>query len=341
MEVIIIIVLYVLWTVLPLVLLLWNLKLAIFIVIFSLFLLILSVVLKIKNKKRKVAPVKLSKKFRDKYHIVIQYTPPKGINSAEAWLLYNCKVEPTDLTSLIYQWAYDWLIELEDGDDSEGMAKVILKKLKDIPRDRPFFETDMFDSIFMGNRDSKVISASNQLKYALFLEDLEIHWMQKWWFEKKKIPLFIKILYALLILSTVLSIFIEIWLFPIILLLLIIMSWYIFGDWKMQLTDKWAELVSYLIWYRKFIKECDEIQIKKLLEEDPLFVDKSLPYAIAFGLESQFIKKTTPLSEDWNAKYLFWKKVSPLGEIISWIALNSSSPLWFGRLSILRYLLKF
>jgi hypothetical protein len=26
------------------------------------------------------------------------------------------------------------------------------------------------------------------------------------------------------------------------------------------------------------------------------------------------------LVEDWNAKYLFWKKVSPLSEIISWIS---------------------
>jgi hypothetical protein len=41
------------------------------------------------------------------------------------------------------------LIELEDGDDSEGIAKVILKKLKQIPEDRPFFEKDMFNSIFM------------------------------------------------------------------------------------------------------------------------------------------------------------------------------------------------
>ena len=69
-----------------------------------------------------------------------------------------------------------------------------------------------------------------------------------------------------------------------------------------------------------YIKDCDESQIKWLLKEDPLFVDKSLPYAIAFGLESQFIKKTTPLVEDWNAKYLFWKKVSFLGEVISWLS---------------------
>ena len=320
MELLIVIILYILWVILPFALLSEFLKLSVFIVVFSLFLVILNIVLKFKNKKRKNNPAHLSKEFMDKYPIVIQYTPPKGINSAEAWLLYNCKVEPTDLTSLIYQWACDWLIELEDGDDSEGIAKVILKKLKQIPEDRPFFEKDMFNSIFMWNRTSKVISSSNQLKYALFLDDLQIHGVQKWWFKKKKIPLSLKILYVLLILSTVISLFVKFMLFPLIFLLLVIISWYIFGNWRMQLTDKWAELVSYIIWYRKFIKNCDEIQIKSLLEEDPLFVDKSLPYAIAFGLESQFISKTTPLVEDWNAKYLFWKKVSPLSEIISWIS---------------------
>ena len=341
MELVIVVILYVLWVVLPFMLLSGNLKFVIFIVILSLVLLVFSLILKIRNKKKKGTPFKLSKKFRDKYPIVIQYTPPKGVNSAEAWLLYNCRVEPTDLTSLIYQWAYQWLIQIEDWDNSEDMIKVVLKKLKEIPEDRPFFEKDMFDSIFMGGRDTKVISSSNQLKYALFLEDLQIHGMQKWWFEKKKIPLFIKILYALLIISTILSIFIEIWLFPIMLLLLIVMSWYIFGDEKMQLTDKWAELVSYIIWYRKFIKECDEKQIKTFLDDDPFFVDKSLPYAIAFGLDSQFINKTTPLAEDWNSKYLFWKKLSPLGEIIAWMALNSDSPFWFSWLDFLRLLFKF
>ena len=341
MELVIIVILYVLWWILPFVLLSGRLDFVIFIVIFSLVLLILAIIFRVWNKRRKNAPVKLSKKFRDKYHVVIQYAPPKGLNSAEVWLLYNCKVEPTDLTSLFYQWAYDWLIELIDWDDSEGISRIVLKKLKEIPKDRPFFERDMFDSVFMWKKDIKIISSSNQLKYALFLEDLQIHGIQKWWFEKKEIPVFIKVLYVLLISSTVLSLFIEIWLFPVMLLLLVIMSWYIFGDWKVQLTDRWAELVSYVIWYRKFISECDESQIKIFLKDDPLFVDKVLPYAVAFGLESQFIKKTTPLVEDWNAKYLFWKKVSPLGEIISWMSLKPWFSNWFSRLALLRFLFKF
>ena len=293
---------------------------AICVVVLWLLLVVFNIILRIRKERRKNAPVKLSKKFRNKYPIIIQYLPPKWINSAEAWLLYNCKVEPTDLTSLIYQWAYEGFIEIDDGSDSENMTKIILKKIKDLPEARPFFETDMFNSIFMWWRETKVISSSNQLKYALFLEDLQIHGINKWWFKKKKIPIFVKILYTLLVLSTISFIFLNFSIFLVLFFLLAIMSWYMFGYEKTQLTDKWAELASYIIWYRNFIKDCDEKQINTLLEEDPLFLDKSLPYATAFGLETQFIKKTTPLSEEWNAKYFCWKKVSPLSGIIGWIS---------------------
>ena len=57
---------------------------AIFIAVFGIFLIIISIILLVRKKKKKNEPVKLSKKFREKYPIIIQYVPPKGINSAEA-----------------------------------------------------------------------------------------------------------------------------------------------------------------------------------------------------------------------------------------------------------------
>lgn len=310
-------------------------------VVLLLILIILDKFLKRKKEEKQKGPVKLSKEFKKKYPIIIQYVPPKGINSAEAWLLYNWRVEPTDLTSLLYQWAYEGFIQIDNGSDSENMAKIVLKKLKELPADRPFFETDMFNSIFIGGKDTKVIFSSNQLKYALFLEDLRIHGMNKWWFEKRKIPLFVKILYILLFLFIILLVYIGSHLglstntqFIIFLVLLILIAWmkyYIVEYEKIKFTDKWAELVSYIIWYKNFIKNCDEKQIKTLLDEDPLFFDRVLPYAIAFGLDTQFLNKVTPLVEDWNAKYLFWRKVSPLlsSDIVFWIY---DSATFFGRL---------
>ncbi len=47
--------------------------------------------------------------------------------------------------------------------------------------------------------------------------------------------------------------------------------------------------------------------LKEFLSEDPLFVDKTLPYAVAFGLETQFLEKVTPLLKDIEQSRLFKK----------------------------------
>ena len=57
------------------------------------------------------------------------------------------------------------------------------------------------------------------------------------------------------------------------------------------LTEKWQELVVKIYWYKKFLKICEEKQLKKLMEEDPLYVDKVLPYAVALGLENTISNK--------------------------------------------------
>jgi hypothetical protein len=40
------------------------------------------------------------------------------------------------------------------------------------------------------------------------------------------------------------------------------------------------------------------------LEKDPLFIDKTLPYAVAFGMEIQFLNKVTPLLKDIEQTWL-------------------------------------
>ena len=44
--------------------------------------------------------------------------------------------------------------------------------------------------------------------------------------------------------------------------------------------------------------------IRKAGKDDPLFIDRTLPYATAFGIETEFLKKISPLRSDWNARYV-------------------------------------
>ena len=63
-------------------------------------------------------------------------------------------------------------------------------------------------------------------------------------------------------------------------------------------------MAAHVIWYAKFIKNCDENQLKTFLKEDPLFIDKTLPYAVVFGMETEFLKKVTPLLKDIEQTWL-------------------------------------
>ena len=269
-------------------------------------------------KKRDMErPASLSSEHLKKYPIVIEYMPPKWIWPAEAWLLYNCRVDPTDLTCLIYQRTLDWLISIDNilWNNSKKIEKIKLKKLKNIPNSRPFFEREIFNSIFF-KMDTREVTYSFQLKYAFLLEDLEIYGIEKWWIDKPSFWVRWKTIYALIILlfpifllafffmpkSSLREYFVRIMLFVLLILISILVWWYLFGWKKLKLTDEWAKLASHLIGYRNFIKSCDENKIKLLLKEDPLFVDKVIPYATAFWIETEFIKKITPMKKDFYGK---------------------------------------
>ena len=45
--------------------------------------------------------------------------------------------------------------------------------------------------------------------------------------------------------------------------------------------------------------EVDKKKIEELTKEDPLFVERSLPFAVVFGIETEFIKKITPEMLSW------------------------------------------
>lgn len=306
-----------------------------------------------KLQAKKVSkPASLWKVYSKKYPIIIQYAPPKWINPAEAWLLYNCSVEPTDLTSLVYQWKFEKLIDIKTFKWENSKREYIkLIKKNDMPLTRPLFESEIFDSIFrMG--DVKIIEWAFQLRYALMLEDLEYHWIQKWWVKmwwnidknSKDIALnlgrhqfwidefwnqiwlevlFFWMFFFLMIFSIIMESFWvsdnisltfsefmwSLWLLFLVCLWGVLYYWTKDWWWKLKFTDRWAELASQVIGYSEFIKSCDENKIKLLLKEDPLFIDRTLPYATAFWMETEFLKKISPLKKDWNARYYKWKKV--------------------------------
>ena len=64
-------------------------------------------------------------------------------------------------------------------------------------------------------------------------------------------------------------------------------------------TEKWNELYKHCLWYKEFLMKVDKKKFEALTKEDPLFVEKALPYAVVFWVSTQFIKNITPEDISW------------------------------------------
>ena len=249
--------------------------------------------------------------LRKETPIVVRYTPPEWINCAEAGMLYNCKLEPTDLTSLIYKWIVEWLVSLriEESVNFEKIDWFVMTKLKNIDWNHPSYEVAFFKYLLPWDINSKkAISKSSALEVSDLLKSLRSYGKSKWWIyvwffsEYKK---FIWILFGIVLFAVLFYIWIDIvysvaWGFFIA--ALFDESWDSPTQKKIFLTDEWKKIALQVIWYAKFIQACDENKLRLFLKQDPTFFDRTLPYAVAFWFETSFIQKITPVLRELDVR---------------------------------------
>lgn len=218
--------------------------------------------------------------------IVVRYEPPEWINCAEAGMLYNCILEPTDLTSLLYKWVVEWLISLrvEESVNFEKIDWFIMTKLKNIDWNYPSYEVKFFNYLLPWEINSiKSISKSSALEVSNSLKSLRDYGRSKWWITVWFFSDYIKyiwIFWGVLLFIILLWIWID--LEPAIIVSLFVISVSSTkSDFPIQkrisLTDTWKKIALDVVWYAKFIQACDENKLRLFLEQDPAFFDKTLP----------------------------------------------------------------
>ena len=78
--------------------------------------------------------------------ITVQYYPPEGVNSAEAWILYHKKFTARCMFSLFYQWCAKGLISMDYRNN-----KIIITKMREIDN-VPQYERKFFNKIFSSDK---------------------------------------------------------------------------------------------------------------------------------------------------------------------------------------------
>ncbi len=243
----------------------------------------------------------LKKKYKKKYPVIVQYNPPKWLNSAETWLLLCREAQKRHLISLIYQRASKWLISINDKTEVKkrwALEGITIKKLKDIGEDFPQYEKSFFNNLFKDDgilllNKSAYIDTRNEIN------ELQNYGVEKWWLKYQDWIKWIFILLGVVFFIIIMYKFPVIWLqFAVVLLIFSILFCFIIG-WKKE-TEKWAELISHILWYKQFLESCDENRLRLFLKEDPLYFDKILPYAVALWMQTELLNKIKPIMEEMN-----------------------------------------
>ena len=76
-----------------------------------------------------------------------------------------------------------------------------------------------------------------------------------------------------------------------------IFNWKFWWDFKF-ISKEWIEAIEQISWFRKYLLHVDSDKLKTLLNEDPTYFEKNLPYAIALDIWKYWIKKCMHILED-------------------------------------------
>lgn len=292
-----------------------------------------------KSKKINLNQWKLKWVFAEKYPTVIQYNPPEGINSAEVWLLLHRWAKAKDLYSLIYERASKNYINIKYNNKSN----ISLLKKNQIENNSSEYEKKFFNAL-MSKSEREITKGSSILRLDIkmneILWDLEDYWNNKWWFSWNKQTTWFNTIWCLYALALFIGfpivsiISVELGVIFFLFMRSIWFFWWMLWlfNKKLNLSNEWAKLTSHILWYREFLATCDENKLRLFLQQDPLFFDKTLPYAIVFWLETELIEKITPIMQEMNISPIRYNwDTALLSDSISTISSISSynSDSWF------------
>lgn len=259
----------------------------------------------------------MNKRYKLKARInekcVIQYDAPKWIDTPEAWVLIDNKLDPKDITAMIYQRAANHYIKIFKEEDDE--KKFYIKKLKSIPWTSKKYQLNLFNALFKDSDEFHFAKHSSSFRSALSTAHSELtSYIDKqdrfkstfysgiWSSFKRQNRVLVfrtAILWFIPYFAVVTSLTnhlvpVSKWIHVVVFVafVLIVTS---YRNYKEETnTTRWNELRKHCQWFKDFLMKVDKVKLETLLKEDPLYIEKVLPYAVVFWVSSQFIKSITP-----------------------------------------------
>ena len=228
---------------------------------------------------------------------VVEFQPPPGIDPAMAGFLINDSSDASDLTALIPHWgAYGYItIEQVAKKGLFSHSDTILHKIKPLPASAPNYESTLFEGLFASGDDVSM----NSLKNIFYktMEDakakLKKSAMAGDYYTKSSNNSGCLVSLGIIVIGGIGYYFLNlaygqppaiVW--AIVCIILILCS-RIF----MKRTGKGDEAMQHIIGFKMFIEKAEKDRLEVLLKEDPTYFEKTIGYALAFGMLTAWGRK--------------------------------------------------
>jgi uncharacterized membrane protein YgcG len=226
---------------------------------------------------------------------MVQFYPPEELTAPEAGVLIDDKADNRDVIALIPFWAARGLIEIHALGEGRKSDQE-LRKIQELPADAHSYERTIWNGLFSGNKSSVRVSslkekfyshiqlAKSQLKYDLRSKDVytpnSVRYQQS-----------IGAIGSILLVCGVVVIFLfQAIAIGISIILSGVLGFLTFA-FMLKKNEKGLRLYEHLVGYRMFMDKAEKPRLERLLEEDPQYFEKSLPYAIMFGFAKKWGEK--------------------------------------------------
>jgi len=233
-------------------------------------------------------------------HIFTQYEAPKWISPSEAWMLIDDKIHPRDIICIIYDRTNKGYIKIETKEEKFLLKKYTTFTLipkKTLPKNTKKYEKVLFEKFFgrpccfheyvLWNDKWSFIEDYGIVKNILYNYILQRKRYKKT--PKQVFRIFSLWFYWTVVITSILS---NSERFTLGLnTIIMFFVWYKYFKFITRKTKEGKKLHEHLMWYKDFIKHVEEPMLKAFLKQDPNYIDKLLPYAVVFGLDTAFLKK--------------------------------------------------
>ncbi len=225
---------------------------------------------------------------------MVFFHAPDGLTSAEAGVLEDDVTDNRDLTSLVMSWAAKGIVQIGEVDlglGGVGGNDISIVKLSALPDDARPYERILFDQLFSGGERVHVSSLKEKF-YKTMEEarrglDSEISKLGLYAEGSRGLGNSLKIaaigvLFLLpfgdVVGGSQLVYFVSVALTAALL--------FLFGRIMPKKSQQGRMLFQQVRGFKQFMERVEEPQLRRLLEDDPLYFDKTIAFAVVFGMAS-------------------------------------------------------